>query len=1270
MPLNQGGVPSSVSVQEAMPCNMYYTRSSSRSSSSVSTRPVRWRQASARQVAEDANCFHDPVDLSWGSSFLDKTPGGSSRSSGKAISTERLAELEMLKRELRDSRKFSLSDFQFRTMSRQNLSNLSSQRSLLYPPLTRTRSNMRHHSQMNNNSMAFESSCGEDWFADQVMSEVYLARSVSDTVIALSREGYEKSLVGSNKNEKSVPFSVLQLNLHPKNLEIKSEVFETELAMTFSTTPKIINRPSTNVDINEVKCNKDSNFSERAEKYAESNKEEHLYEHQSKISSLTGAASDICEEDCVNSTVGENIVASLSTEFRGVESVGEFENGVDKGHSKVGIDLYRNTNSSVGKSRDKTTESYSSTATGKVSVGGQYFVCGKNSNNCNYINVCLKNVNNEKPSNNNDDASFLKRGSSKNTAIHYQTSHSGTGTTLSNEPIDAVLSKKISSANIRPQVIKNKLGFRKDRGSLQKMPFLAKLKKPVQSASSLLKRFSFKNASLHSNKLPVDTHNAEQHGHSLDSDNRGAPKETNTASESSFTSDRESKQAVSDRRKDASTGHLQHYRYSEPNPFAWIYENRQSFSGNPGEIVLPATFLDLFVRKTAPKTSDLPSYQTLEAEEKYRHFCKELKTENRQHEQSCLSKCDPNKAMSYDFHNDACGQDPKRFIYHDQETTFPVSPWSSPLTSHTFYTHVWRRSAHASQEFLNNLSLNTSTSNEEHHQSARIRSRVREILCKWRQIALKNEARDKEVPIEVARILPRIHRRAPYRALRASLRNAARWRNEMRTPAFGTLKVSNAETETKNYHAITSTTSKSLQVQKIIGNGTPMLIDAKERSTQQNTHKFSRKDIACVENGLAPTEICCDNVDRIENNIEPNLQATLDLEDDCSVLERTETPLRVKTMDTGTNNVTVFPVSCSSESHCIGTSGNPDAPVRIKPIHTCTNNVTVIPVSYPSDGHCIETSGSPDVQASPERVTPRELQRNDFVKDIDLNSTVPTNDLLSSSAKSVKAENQTQSLSFSQSSRYPLSSKPFNHDLDLTPLVSSGPRKSRSSQSQQHSQNIVHKTPPFVSYGTKDVVFGSSYSLRRQPSLINRSYSEPSFAPHSLQKDQQANQSRNKDLRRTFIESEKCLSSDDKLLEKTEIAPSSSDAHISVENETIINAYQDFCLEDDETMGLINVEDTLEEMRARCARALKAKEKLMADADTIGLWDTWQCPPHTQRFCGDGYGISDLGSMTFGLPSQTCRSLREFHKASQGQVIGTLTIEYTKPPVEGLVVLQ
>ncbi|GFN93632.1 hypothetical protein PoB_002013800 [Plakobranchus ocellatus] len=99
--------------------------------------------------------------------------------------------------------------------------------------------------------------------------------------------------------------------------------------------------------------------------------------------------------------------------------------------------------------------------------------------------------------------------------------------------------------------------------------------------------------------------------------------------------------------------------------------------------------------------------------------------------------------------------------------------------------------------------------------------------------------------------------------------------------------------------------------------------------------------------------------------------------------------------------------------------------------------------------------------------------------------------------------------------------------------------------------------------------------------------------------------------------------------------------------------------------------ENLKELRARFAMASKNRQMLMAEIDTIALWESWPCPPYSQqRFCASDTGCESLGSISFSFQQERARSPRAPEEVHHGQIVGTLTIEHVKPPVEGFVILK
>lgn len=651
-----------------------------------------------------------------------------------------------------------------------------------------------------------------------------------------------------------------------------------------------------------------------------------------------------------------------------------------------------------------------------------------------------------------------------------------------------------------------------------------------------------------------------------------------------------------------------------PDPNA---NNKQNQFDDPGEIVLPSKFLELIVKKTFRQTLKSPPQQ-LCSEDNYRQFCGQMETKIDMEKQE-TPFFTANQLVSSIAPTPDCGLD--LVNHHSQETTFPASPLGSPLTSYKYYKTVWRRSRLVSKDTQSILYWATDAVDEEHDGSLRGFKGVGNMFCRWREIIIRNQKRRKTalVPAYFYRMYPLVTRTQSF-VSRGNVAYSvhAQDKSALSPKETGTaapLNVLCTKTEAEHNDNDQNETPETIETQEASKISTTL----HDRMCQYDTQVTNEKESATIECVLTARKLHDSYFEPTKNTIQGNL------------------------------NESIF--------------REIEAQQQTRELHKSENHITRVQVANPLESRCYWSCGRYNTQIKRALSHPASLTERQFnLSSKDLKTL--TKNIIPSDKTDIKTKRQTQLPAFSQGCPHnSIENKNTFYLIQRSPLL---PRKSKSFESHR-SAYAFHKAF-FIAYSTDDIATNFS---REQYFLTGRSHSDNYLSTPPSSSKEETVQSTTKfqnNLTITLIKSTQNAEEPPKESHTTPLCSSFG----PTKKEKIPNVYQGSGAA--QTLSIesegIQVDETLEELRARYERALRAKEKLMADADTITLWDTWQCPPNTNRFCGDGNGIRDMTNLSFNLQSQMSRTFREPNVTGPGQIVGTLTIEYTNPPMEGLIVLQ
>ena len=1191
------------------------------------------------------------------------------KASGK-ISVGRFAELELLKHELKLSRRFSVSESRIKSRNPSYAAlRISSSRSSLQP----TRKNSFSF-QMNNNSI-FDCNFLEKSTDQQVLRGI--PRSLSEPILPLPQRLSEKSVLKSTG--KYFSFSISEPLLCPQVVEeedqciiqdswlespemprtkhpilLKTYFNETEKRGSmkqddipiFETVGKSF---KTKQDVN-VQLFKDSNAVQRAEE----TKDNH---HNLNIPYKDSLPATLSKK---TSAVNVKMKLDAKTHICDLEQnqhIGEslpFTNTISQTERNRGVRCSR-VNFIRTDSRGNIFNDLAGTGIGREESNNKVTVIKE------------------------EDAKYTDT-SKKFTAEKFHLSGLNYRLGPFNELSDAPSLNRRLSIDLQPPILAAVDGQSKSTG---KRSFGTKLKHSIPRVKSLIKYFSYKRT--YARPKTAETKPAEQQNGVFSLDNRQCSKIKGISSQGNSTCDIQPIQYLGQQSTDGAgiTFNVKRYN-SEPHPFSSPYETKQTFFDVVGEILVPTSFLDLFVCKTRPKALTSLKWLVLHSEEKYRRICNSTKSEQKAKLSRCLSQSDQSFSVSSKTQNEAHDSHFSANCY--EETTFPASSHASPLTAHKYFKPVWQKRGLISQEIprmlfvANNLDTKTDLNADNIH-SFNILGSSRKMFSVWRKLTSKNIIKKKEdfYSHDFDQIRSCTTHIGPYH-LRGKVAIKS-GEDDMilslcEVPNLKTLGTAQKNIAMKKYRAGTSYYPDSSSDNYFAKSN---FISAK---LHDNDAQEPEKCVSSGNNyqvnplcGFALDKVQADstslnecgfsdvkdqNKTKVHDDSDDNPLAAQNVCQTTDILESCENTLT-------TYHRTVLKAASSNEN-------KKEKVEESKASTNCTNDTTSFPSVNPIQHHFLESAKCLDTHTA--NISPH----GDIVSKERLNeplsltiqkAQVQEKATLISSAKAFNLESQSQiSTPVSESIECPVRSILYSSDFSSTSLVSVLPRKSKSCQSQV-SKNLFHKTYSFSS-GTID-----SHTNPPDLSPTGRKHFEnhwdsKSSSVYSSVQGKYAQPTRSARVRaRNVIDTPVYKKYHiDKVLENSAkisgpgISITKKDFFVSTQDSNDANEDRK-CNKDYDG----NVDETLEELQKRYARALKAKERLMADADTIELWETWQCPFYSQRFCGDGSGGSDLGNMPFSIPIQRAKTPREPDSSHHGQVVGTFTLEYTKPPVEGFVVL-
>ena len=705
-------------------------------------------------------------------------------------------------------------------------------------------------------------------------------------------------------------------------------------------------------------------------------------------------------------------------------------------------------------------------------------------------------------------------------------------------------------------------------------------------------------------------------------------------------------------------------------------ETKQSSAEESEEVHIPIEFLDLFVTKTKPKTSLRLKTRALQSEVRYRQVCKVSKKKILKE----LSKAEPQSSASFESQNESS-------TTHGKETTFPASPKASPLTTRKCFASVRPRSRLTMRRTLSptNVSgkVDAVVKRKFWSRLAKVLSDIGSMFRKRRQPKVEITAQEKEIskPDHAAQTLPQtcptkthcMHKCAVPRsksdALNLSQEIAALKVSEVfpKTPVadndgadFGSCP--NVES---NYLSVTTKRiSAELGTPAIKGTPCNHAVDDNQTGVppssqvggfQMNSKSFFARGkllkMDLEQNDITPGTTLEDR--SFQKNFE---QHNGYFESTSKILQCCDEP-RVN----------------SSKSTWLtldleGTVTAPRNPIKLNRSNTFTSRIDrlndhrdrkiVKRHSFGSEDYsdkrnlCILPLKALDRDAQTEEEFVTAIQ-NTHAMDDDF-SVTPTGTVCTGIKPQMLISNP-KLHSFGQ----------VGGEFDLAGCAPLPQRKSKSCQLPKTKNELLKTSPPSTGVRKKPIN-PLNTSTEKRCSAIKRCSSEPSSLYLSAP---QTDDARNEIKNAAGASEDSSCFFDKGLKTRMGLSPGFDFPVINVSSrackdcDTIKN---DIDHEADDQ----NADEPVDELLTRFTKALKARERLMADVDTISPWETWQCPSYSQRFCGDGSGTVDINDIDFGLHVQRTRAPRGPDKVHDNKVVGTLTIEYTKPPVEGLIVLR
>ncbi|RUS81021.1 hypothetical protein EGW08_011226 [Elysia chlorotica] len=1192
----------------------------SRSVKSAHPRPVQW-QDSAVQMWDDDHFESSKTRcavLDRRKHLEESSRSPAARINPSKINSERLVEIELLKRELRISRKFSVADIP--VSANDSVERFSGSRSTLQYPV---RGRSSYFTQTNNNSIFKSSFC--ERYSTQEVSPGFPVMSTSEPILSLPERIDEKSTWTAIAKQDMVCLSEPLLS-H----QILGKEDQVILQDPLIESPKMTRRELKDLLQAYLYKTEETGYAKNGDNPNSVSVDKFTKPKQSKVVlSIDGAE----RSDDVEGNVTSH-QADISDDFAAtaIASAENVKINIDTGNILRKFEQRQ-------RPRDSLIAVRKMPQTGNIQETSKTFVGSKSVNNCAGIGICSNKGNKKEATLGKMDitcSDTLKSTSGEHCQL--------LGFSYGMEPLNgrrgAPLAYRELGTDIQSQV-DTAVGEQRIRTS--KGSFRTKLKNSISRLKNLINFFPRRNT----NAKQKSTDPARG---CLHYKRRTHVEDIHSGADSAF--------------------EAQTTQYADEHS---TDENKLKHPCDIiGEILIPTAFLDLFVSKTVPKTSMCLKSRALQSEERYRQVCNWTKKEQKEMMSKYMSLFDPSISMPYGSQNEHGV--PHVTVTHREETTFPASPHTSPLTAHMYYKPIWRTIGPDAQEAPRIMLLESKTdSNGDQFHSARILREPTKIFYKWKTMISKYTSKDKEDPNtgDVDQTMPCVSHARPYH-FRGNLTYKGCQDNA--TPPISDIPTF------KTFGAV----KKSTMVKKSQANPICTFGFLKSKSISENIHGSSAQKFAdCVTLSKDyQTDILCSSTPNtvrkystslnevkhvvVENHYKVNAFSPNTLYDGSTghvqnVFPTKDTHGRFEnTMPT--NVCTVLETEPSNEI-------NDEEIMEREPPTKYKNDASCLPPPILIEQHLMDSANRLDSVESSNYSKENILSEKQFNQSVEANESVeltipktPVQACSTLSAQTVSAASPSQiSTTLSFSSSWPVSHDQKKCDFKQTPSSSLHPRGSKSCQSQV-SNHVLHKTYSY-SVGSTD-----NRSCKYPPDLSSMVLQ--SFENLWNLKSSAAQAS----LPTKSAQNVTPYAADDTVNKASHIDKELENS-VGIE-EPVVTREKNLSVDDDASKDAkgnkgneCNADEALEALRARSTRARMARERLMADADTISLWDTWQCPYYSQHFCGDGSGSDDLSNMSFSIQMQRARPSKEPEKAHHGHAVGTFTLEYTKPPVEGFVVL-